>query len=93
MPGPASLRPESFAEAYARLARTTHMARRNHLAPAYLRRGVGRCGQCQWSGMGRTRPPGSPYAGWRGRIAALRAARGDRCPHERQRAHGGAGRP
>ena len=80
IPVPAIVSEETFAAVHARLARNTHMARRHHTAHAYLLRGLGSCGQCQLSCLGRTLPPGYHDYICRGRTDAWRAAQGQRCP-------------
>ncbi len=80
IPVPAIVSEETFAAVQARLARNTHMARRNNTAHEYLLRGLVSCGQCQLSCMGRTLPTGYHYYICRGRTDALRAAQGQRCP-------------
>jgi site-specific DNA recombinase len=47
IPVPAIVSEETFAAVQARLARNTHMARRNNTAHEYLLRGLVSCGQCQ----------------------------------------------
>ncbi|MBI3328825.1 MAG: hypothetical protein HYZ81_19240 [Nitrospinae bacterium] len=79
IPVPAIINQETFAAAQARLARHTHMARRHNTAHAYVLRGLVRCGPCHLACLGRTLPPGSHDSRCRGRTAALRAARGERC--------------
>jgi site-specific DNA recombinase len=78
IPVPALISQETLTAAQARLARHTHMARRNNPAHAYWLRGLVSCGQCQVSCRGRPLPTGYHDDLCRGRTDALRAAQGER---------------
>src|SRR5262249_43592171 len=79
IPVPAIVSQETFDLAQARLDQNKQMARRNNTAHDYLLRGLVSCGGCKLACLGRCLPGGYDYYVCRGRTAALRAAKGERC--------------